>query len=236
MILDQHFMVDEELCKRIVSYLKIRKDEAVLEIGPGKGALTNYLIKKTDKVVVIELSYKLSTELISKFKTVKVINESITNFKELNFDKIIGNLPYSVIEPLMNSLIVSKFSLAVFTVPNNFMKEGLLKILLPIFFEIETLEGVSKDSFSPKPKIKSKVITIKHKEMSEKEKIIREIYLQSDKKLENAIREAHCKILNLTKKQSKEKIPKLSFLNKRVYTLNLDEWKEIVKEIEKEKI
>ena len=236
MILDQHFMVDEELCKRIVSYLKIRKDEAVLEIGPGKGALTKYIVKKTSKLVVIELSYKLSTELISKFKTVKVINESITNFKELNFDKIIGNLPYSVIEPLMNSLIVSKFSLAVFTVSNNFMKEGVLKILLPIFFEIETLEEVSKDSFSPKPKIKSKVISIKHKEMSEKEKIIREIYLQSDKKLENAIREAHCKILKLTKKQTKEKISKLSFLNKRVYTLNLDEWKEIVKEIEKEKI
>ena len=136
MILDQHFMVDEKLCEKIVSYLNIKKNEAVLEIGPGKGALTKYLIKKTDKVVVIELSYKLSTELISKFKTVKVLNESITNFKELNFDKIIGNLPYSVIESLMNSLIVSKFSLAVFTVPNNFMKEGLLKILLPIFFEI----------------------------------------------------------------------------------------------------
>ena len=67
--------------------------------------------------------------------------------------------------------------------------------------------------------------------MSEKEKIIREIYLQSDKKLENAIREAHCKILNLTKKQSKEKIPKLSFLNKRVYTLNLDEWRELIKAV-----
>ena len=70
--------------------------------------------------------------------------------------------------------------------------------------------------------------------MNEKEKVIRKIYLQSDKKLENAVRESFCKILKLTKKQSKEKVPKLSFLDKRVYTLNLDEWKEIVKEIEKE--
>ena len=234
MKLDQHFMINEELCERIVSHLKIKKDETVLEIGPGKGALTKYIIKKTDKLVVIELSYKLSSELISKFKNVEVLNESITNFKELDFDKIIGNLPYSVIESLVRPLIISKFNLAVFTVPNNFMKKGMLKLLLPMFFEIETLEEVNKDAFFPKPKIKSKVISIKHKEMSEKEKTIREIYLQSDKKLENAIREAHCKILNLTKKQSKEKIPKLSFLNKRVYTLNLDEWKEIVKEIEKE--
>ena len=40
MKLDQHFMINEELCERIVSHLKIKKDETVLEIGPGKGALT----------------------------------------------------------------------------------------------------------------------------------------------------------------------------------------------------
>ena len=221
-------MVDEELCKRIVSYLKIRKDEAVLEIGPGKGALTKYIVKKTSKLVVIELSYKLSTELISKFKTVKVLNESITNFKELNFDKIIGNLPYSVLESLMNSLLVSKFKLAVFTVPSSFMKEGLLGLLMPMFFDIEVLEEVKKESFSPPPKIKSKVIRLKHKKMNDKERLIREIYLQSDKKLENAFREAYCKILKLTKKEAKSKIPKLSFLNKRVYTLNLEEWRELI--------
>ncbi len=209
MILDQHFMVDEKLCEKIVSYLKIKKDEAVLEIGPGNGALTKYIFKKTSKLVVIELSYKLSTELISKFKTVKVLNESITNFKELNFDKIIGNLPYSVLESLMNSLLVSKFKLAVFTVPSSFMKEGLLGLLMPMFFDIEVLEEVKKESFSPPPKIKSKVIRLKHKKMNDKERLIREIYLQSDKKLENAFREAYCKILKLTKKEAKSKIPKL---------------------------
>ena len=228
MILDQHFMVDEKLCEKIVSYLKIKKDEAVLEIGPGNGALTKYIFKKTSKLVVIELSYKLSTELISKFKTVKVLNESITNFKELNFDKIIGNLPYSVLESLMNSLLVSKFKLAVFTVPSSFMKEGLLGLLMPMFFDIEVLEEVKKESFSPPPKIKSKVIRLKHKKMNDKERLIREIYLQSDKKLENAFREAYCKILKLTKKEAKSKIPKLSFLNKRVYTLNLEEWRELI--------
>ena len=228
MILDQHFMVDEKLCEKIVSYLKIKKDEAVLEIGPGNGALTKYIFKKTSKLVVIELSYKLSTELISKFKTVKVINESITNFKELNFDKIIGNLPYSVLESLMNSLLVSKFKLAVFTVPSSFMKEGLLGLLMPMFFDIEVLEEVKKESFSPPPKIKSKVIRLKHKKMNDKKRLIREIYLQSDKKLENAFREAYCKILKLTKKEAKSKIPKLSFLNKRVYTLNLEEWRELI--------
>ena len=228
MILDQHFMVDEKLCEKIVSYLKIKKDEAVLEIGPGNGALTKYIFKKTSKLVVIELSYKLSTELISKFKTVKVLNESITNFKELNFDKIIGNLPYSVLESLMNSLLVSKFKLAVFTVPSSFMKEGLLGLLMPMFFDIEVLEEVKKESFSPPPKIKSKVIRLKHKKMNDKKRLIREIYLQSDKKLENAFREAYCKILKLTKKEAKSKIPKLSFLNKRVYTLNLEEWRELI--------
>lgn len=233
MKLDQHFMIDEELCKRIVSYANIKSSEVVLEIGPGKGALTKYLTKKTKKLVLIELSFELTSELMNNFKKAKIINESITSFKELNFDKIIGNLPYSVCESIMNTLLLSKFELAVFTVPNDFMKKGLLNILMPKFFNLETLEEINKESFEPKPKIKSKVIRIKHKEMNETEKIIKEVYLQSDKKLDNALRESYCKTLKLTKKEAKNKTPKLEFLDKKVYTLNLEEWKEIIKEIEK---
>ncbi len=232
MKLDQHFMVNEDLCKRIVSYAEIKKNEVVLEIGPGKGALTNYLIKKTKKLVLVEISFELASELMSQFKEAKVINKSITKIKELNFDKIIGNLPYSVCESIINTLLISKFELAVFTVPNDFMKKGLLNILMPKFFDIETLEEINKDSFDPKPKIKSKVIRIKHKEMNETEKIIKEIYLQSDKKLDNAFRESYCKLSKLTKKEAKNKTPKLNFLDKKVYTLNLEEWKEIITEIE----
>ena len=234
MELDQHFMIDKKLCKRIVSYADIKKDELVLEIGPGKGALTKYLIKKTKKLVLIEISPELTSELIKKFKEAKVINKSITTFKELNFNKIVGNLPYSVIESIMNTILVSKFELAVFTVPNDFLKKGLLNLLMPKFFDIETLEEINEEAFDPQPKVKSKVIRIKHKEMNEEEKIIKEIYLQSDKKLDNAFREAYCKILNLTKKEAKAKVPKLIFLDKKIYTLSLEEWKEIVKEIEKE--
>jgi len=225
-------MIDENLCKRIVSYANIKPNEAVLEIGPGKGALTKYLTKRTKKLVLVEVSFELTSELINKFREAKIINESITSFKELNFDKIIGNLPYSVSESIMNTLLVSKFELAVFTVPTNFMKSGLLNLIMPKFLEIETLEEINKGAFDPKPKIKSRVIKIKHKEMNEKERIIKEIYLQSDKKLGNAFREACCKVLKLTKKEAKPRIPKLNFLDKKIYTLNLEEWKEMIKEIE----
>ncbi|MBI2106938.1 hypothetical protein HYT57_03050 [Candidatus Woesearchaeota archaeon] len=232
MNLDQHFMIDEDLCKRIVSYLNIKSNEAVLEIGPGKGALTKYLTKKTKKLVLVEISFELTSELMNKFKEARIINESITKFKELNFDKIIGNLPYSVTESIMNILLASKFELAVFTVPNNFLKKGLLTLLMPKFFDIEILEEIKKTSFDPQPKVNSKVIRIKHKEMNEEEKIIKEIYLQSDKKLENAFRESYCKILKLTKKEAKARVSKLDFSDKKVYTLNLEEWKEIIKGIE----
>lgn len=232
MILDQHFMVDENLCNRIVSYAEIKKNEVVLEVGPGKGALTKYLIKKTKNLVLVEISFELTSELINKFKEAKIINKSITKFKKLDFDKIIGNLPYSVCESIMNVLLVSRFKLAVFTIPNDFLNKGLLNLLTPKFFDIEILEEINKNAFDPKPKIKSKVIRIKIKEMNEKEKIIREIYLQSDKKLDNAFREANCKILKLAKKEAKSRIPKLNFLDKKVYTLNLEEWKEVIKEIE----
>ncbi|MBS3143704.1 hypothetical protein J4446_02415 [Candidatus Woesearchaeota archaeon] len=207
---DQHFLINEELAEEIVSYLKIKPNESVLEIGPGKGILTKFLQKAT----LVELDNNLCEELKKKFPKHKIINKNILKIK-LNYDKIIGNIPYSISEPLINKLLKSDFKLVVLTVPEKFLTKGLLSLIIPDLLEIKTLKVIDKKEFSPKPKVNSKVISIKKKSLNKQQKIIKKIYMQSDKKLKN--------IINTD----------LEFKNKRIRELNLNEWKVLMNDIKR---
>lgn len=207
---DQHFLTNEKIAKQIVSFLDIKENESVLEIGPGKGILS----KSLNKADLVELDKDLCEELKNKFSNHKIINKNILKLK-LNYDKIIGNIPYSISEPLINKLINSNFKLCILTVPEKFLEKGLLKLIIPYFLEIKTLMKIYKKEFSPIPKINSKVIQIKKKELNNQEKLIKKIYIQSDKKLKNIIN------TNLT------------FKEKRVRELNLEEWRQLLNDIKR---
>ena len=222
---DQHFMIDKELARKIAEYFKVDDNENVIEIGPGNGVLTEFLITKTANLRVIEIDKELCVELKKRFTDLEIVNRNVLNFKSLEADKIIGNLPYSILEPFMNLLLRSKFKLGIFTVPIGFMSDGFLKKIMNIFFLVKTLEVVDKDSFNPKPKVKSKVIMIKPRRLKQKGQLVKEVYLQTDKTLNNSLREAYCKIYNMSKKEALKNIPELRFLDKKVYTLNAGEWK-----------
>jgi 16S rRNA (adenine1518-N6/adenine1519-N6)-dimethyltransferase len=205
---DQNFMIDVEIAKKIVFFLDVKEDEKILEIGPGKGMLTQFL---RGNITVVEIDKQLCRELKESFPNIRIINESVLTYNG-NFDKIISNVPYSICEPLMNKLLKMNFKKAILTVPINFMKKGVLNLVMNHFFEINELMKVNKHAFYPGPKIDSKVIEIKHKKLNEKENLLKKIYIQSDKKLKNVLKQ------NL----------KLDFLEKRIYQMNFNEWKELV--------
>ena len=207
---DQHFLTNERIAKQIVSFLEIKENESVLEIGSGKGILSKYL----DKADLVELDKDLADELIKKFLNHKIINKNILKLK-LNYDKIIGNIPYSILEPLINKLMNSNFKLCILTVSEKFLEKGLLNLIIPNFLEIKTLMKINKKEFSPIPKVNSKVIEIKKKELNNEEKLIKKIYIQSDKKLKNLIN------------------TNLSFKEKRVRELSLEEWKVLLNDIKR---
>jgi 16S rRNA (adenine1518-N6/adenine1519-N6)-dimethyltransferase len=210
---DQHFLINEKLAEEIVSYLKIIPGESILEIGPGKGILTKFL----PKAILIEIDFKLANELRKGFPKNKVMNRNVLEEK-LDYDKIIGNIPYSICEPLINKLLKSKFRLAVLTVPEKFLEKGLLKLIIPRLIEIKTLKIIDKDEFSPKPKVNSKVISIKKKKLDKEESLIKRIYQSSNKKLKN--------IINTD----------LSFKEKRVRELSLNEWETLLNGIKRTSI
>lgn len=225
MSLDQNFMIDQNLIKRIVDYANISKDDLILEIGPGTGNLTKELKKKTDNLILVEKDETLTYQL----KGYNLIQGNILDeISKTKFTKIVANIPYNICEPLLNKLIKLNFKLAILTVPKEFSlkiqsDKTVLGLIMPLFFKVELLEEVSESAFNPKPKIKSEVIKLTP--LNQKS-IIQEIYLQQDKKLKNALIRAIKRIKKLSSKDIK--LSELKFLDKKVYTLNKREWKELV--------
>ena len=105
-----------------------------------------------------------------------------------------------------------KFKLVILTVPSKFMEKGVLNLIMNHFFTINKLMNVNKHAFYPVPKVDSKVIEIKNKKLNSKEELLKRVYIQSDKKLKNVLKQD----LNL------------SFLEKRIYQMNFNEWKLLV--------
>lgn len=213
-------MINEKLIDKIVNYLEIQDNETILEVGAGSGNLTK---KLKGKIIAVEIDKELVKEL-EKVKNIKIINENILDcIDKIKFDKLIGNIPYAISEPLLNKLIKLKFKFAILTIPEKFIKKPLIELVLNEFFNFEILEKVSKEDFEPKPKVNSILIKL----IPKKYGIFGEIYLQQDKKLKNALREAFCKHYKISKKEALEKIPKFDFLSKKGFELSSEGWKKI---------
>ena len=98
--LGQHFLVDPATAEMIVKRAKISSYDIVLEIGPGKGILTNLLADRVKKVIAIEIDRKLVDDLKGRISdNVFLINDDVMNidFNELpRFNKIVSNIPYQI--------------------------------------------------------------------------------------------------------------------------------------------
>ena len=244
--LDQHFMIDRSLIKRIISYSGLTDKDVVLEIGPGKGFLTKELVKKC-KVIAVEKDEKFKEELANLAKISKnleiIFGNALNLIKSLKFNKIISNIPYNISEPLLKQLFRKQPELAIITVSESFAEKLLDKsskigLQAQLFFNIEKLEVVERKAFLPRPKTDSAVIklTPKREELTKVEKILKKFTLLNDKKTKNALMEAIIEALNLTKRQSREMIAKLNLpniiLEKNSDLLSLEEFKKLKERIE----
>lgn len=233
MKLDQHFLIDEKIIKRIVSEAKIKESDSVLEIGPGTGNITKFFPKCN--LILIEKDEELANKLKSRFGDVKIIVGNALDFiDKLKFDLIVSALPYSISEPLMRKLVLTDFKRAILVMPKNLIdstkkNNTSLGIVSNAFLDFKIVDFVSKDSFDPPPDTNSYIVKItKKKKVTKKEKIVKEIYLQHDKKLKNALREYLIKNKKMTKRQAKEKIKKMNLgekaLNRNVKNITAEEW------------
>lgn len=225
--LGQHFLKDESVAKKVADTLSLIGYADVLEIGPGMGFLTKYLLEKPVDIYVIEIDPESVLYLNEKYPKLynKIISE---DFLKYNFNNIfqgrqlaiIGNFPYNISTQIVFKVLEFRLQIPEFS--GMFQKEvaericeqkgskayGILSVLVQAFYNSEYLFTVGEDVFVPPPKVKSGVLRLRRKEnfvLACDEKlffsIVKTAFQQRRKTLRNSL-----KTLNISEELKKEKV------------------------------
>ncbi len=176
----QNFLVDQSVINHIARAIRPQKDDALVEIGPGKGAITNVLIDTCPNLQVVELDRDLVPILLAQFAKYPQFKIHQTDalkfdFKPLASEKpirIVGNLPYNISTPLIFHLLSFQSSIKdmhfmlqkevvdrLAAEPNE-KNYGRLSIMTQYYCEVESLFGVPPESFRPIPKVDSAIVRL----------------------------------------------------------------------------
>ncbi len=245
--LGQHFLNNEEIAETIAnSIFGYKTFEKVIEIGPGMGVLTKYLLNKfEDKLWVIELDRDSVPYLHENFE--ELGNRIIEgDFLQLNMNELfdvktalIGNYPYNISTQILFKVYENHNKVPVFA--GMFQKEvaarvaskpgnkeyGILSVLLQAYYDIEYLFTVSENEFTPPPRVKSGVMRMIHKENTSIncdeiffKEIIKAAFNQRRKTLRNGLKQ-------IAQRKNKIQILENEIFNKRAEQLSWEAFVDI---------
>lgn len=212
--LGQHFLNDENIARNTVSAL-LEKDKTsfVIEVGPGTGVLTQFLINDIENFLAMDVDGESVDYLKTKYpeKKDKII---LSDFLEADLQKlagqkfnVVGNFPYNISSQIMFKVLENKNS--VDYVVGMFQKEvamrlaekpgskvyGILSVLLQAFYDIEYLFTVHENVFTPPPKVKSAVIRLTRNSVQKLDcdevlfkKVVKTTFNQRRKTIRNSVR------------------------------------------------
>ncbi|MDO5608533.1 MAG: 16S rRNA (adenine(1518)-N(6)/adenine(1519)-N(6))-dimethyltransferase RsmA [Capnocytophaga sp.] len=191
--LGQHFLKDLNIAQKIADTLSLQGYERVLEIGPGMGVLTQFLLKKKAEIHVIEIDRESVAYLYAHFPELggriiegDFLKMDIASYFSQKPFAVIGNFPYNISSQIVFKMLEMRDFVPEFG--GMFQKEvaericekpgsktyGILSVLVQAFYEAEYLFTVSEQVFNPPPKVKSGVLRLSRKE---------NYHLQCDEKL-----------------------------------------------------
>ncbi|MDR2821652.1 MAG: 16S rRNA (adenine(1518)-N(6)/adenine(1519)-N(6))-dimethyltransferase RsmA [Mycoplasmataceae bacterium] len=172
----QNFLINKQVCQDIVDAIDFTNVDLVIEIGPGLGAITDYLVPKAKHFIAIEIDKRLHEHIKNRYNNIEVINEDVlrVDFDELtkNYKNpiIVSNLPYSI-----SSLVVVKFIKSnikqmycmlqkemvdrIIAKPSTHEYNGFT-VLLNTYASVSKIMNISKNNFNPMPNIDSTFISI----------------------------------------------------------------------------
>jgi len=212
--LGQHFLIDENIARKIGDSLTLKNYKSVLEIGPGMGILTKHLLQKRVQLSVIEID-KESVEYLRENFSDDVIDIIQADFLKFDlyevFQKdqfaIIGNFPYNISSQIVFKALEWRDQIPEFC--GMFQKEvakricekegsktyGILSVLVQAFYHAEYLFSVSPSVFNPPPKVDSGVLRLRRKEDHSLEcdealffKVVKTAFQQRRKTLRNSLK------------------------------------------------
>jgi len=170
--LGQHFLANTGILERIAAAACPAREPLVIEIGPGRGALTEHLLQRADRVVAIELDRELADGLRLRFPTLEVIHGDVLeqDLTPWSGAPIAGNLPYYIASPIIEKTLRARASRAVFLIQKEVAERltakpgtrdyGYLTVLTAAFAHARLLFTVKPGSFRPPPKVDSAVVLL----------------------------------------------------------------------------
>ncbi len=175
----QHFLTNNQIIQDIISIIAPKPEQHIVEIGPGKGALTLPLLKSGCQLEVIELDRDIIQLLKQKnqlFKQLQIYQADVLkfDFRQLAQPfRVVGNLPYNISTPLLFHLLENANDIIddmtfmlqrevverMIAAPSS-SKYGRLSVMLQYHCQIEKLFDVSPDAFYPPPKVHSSIVQL----------------------------------------------------------------------------
>ncbi len=253
----QNFLTDKNILEKIVELSKVDKDVSVIEIGPGFGVLTKFLLEKAKKVISIEIDQRLKNVLEYTLNDYKNFELIISDALKLDFNKLIeekietkrvvlvANLPYYVTTPIITKVLESNLNLESITImvqkevaqrliaDENSKNNSSISLFVKYYADITYGFDVSRNVFVPSPNVDSAVVYMKlKKERFEYEKTMFNLIKNGFENRRKTILNSFCK-RNIEKEKIIKVFEKLNIKpNLRAEKLSLKDFQNIAREYE----
>ena len=235
--LGQHFLKDESICKQIVVALQEDAFTRLVEVGPGGGALTKYLLPLPDiDFRAVELDDEKVVYLETTYPAIKgkIIHQSILEIDAPFWEDftVVGNFPYNISSqilfkvlewrehvPVMIGMFQKEVAERIVSKPGSKVY-GILSVLVQVFYEVEYLFNVPPESFIPPPKVMSGVIRLRRKANPVPIKSERDLFVL----VKAAFNQRRKMMRNAVKAQFEESVLAAEIFNKRAEQLSVEQF------------
>jgi 16S rRNA (adenine1518-N6/adenine1519-N6)-dimethyltransferase len=226
----QNFLLDERVADREVEHLNIMPWDSVLEVGPGLGILTERVLRSAKRTVCIELDAGVSSYIKTRFgEEVELIQGDALEVELPTFDRFISNVPYSISSPLIFRILDRDFRRAVIMVQKEFAdrmaakagSDDYSRLSVNTYYRAhcELLDHVPRSKFWPQPEVDSTVVSMEPRPPPFK--VVNErFFLHLVNLLFQHRRKKIGTILKMTGQASKDTIPSLPYIERRVEELS----------------
>lgn len=244
----QNFLVDQNYISKIIAALAPKENEIIVEIGAGRGALTEKLVESGAKIIAVELEHEMITVLRDRFDGCENFQLVEADALKINFTelinsgsaKLVANLPYYISTAILQKLIEQRevFSEMILMFQREVVERitaevgnserGFLTVMTEAFLDSEKLFDVPPAAFRPSPKVNSAVVRLKPKEnpvivdAEQFRKVVSAAFMQKRKTIYNNLKnlsEIDClRALNAAEIEP----------TRRAESLRLDEWEKLI--------